>query len=93
MCNGIICERGLITSVLLGRPPEWNKLIVSQTCLERLNTKLHYTGKIIIQGLARRLILFKQQAQVSSSRSNILISPFRPLKEGRRGTRASYKLS
>lgn len=62
MCNGIICEGGLITSVLLGRPPEWNKLIVSQTSLFpraaqlRAPTKLHYTGKLLRGSLALRLI-------------------------------------
>lgn len=60
MCNGIICEGGLITSVLLGRPPEWNKLIVSQTSLFpraaqlRAPTKLHYTGKLLRGSLALR---------------------------------------
>lgn len=55
MCNGIICEGGLITSVLLGRPPEWNKLIVSQTSLfpRAAQHQISLRWKIIIRGLAR----------------------------------------
>jgi len=31
MCNGVICPRGLIASLLLGGSSEWNKPIASQT--------------------------------------------------------------